>query len=50
MTGWTMYDPHCSWRIVHKLTISQGTLKLFVKWKGYDAIKDHTWEDEEGLV
>lgn len=28
----------------------QGTLKLWVKWKGYERVQDHTWEDEEGLM
>lgn len=39
-----------SLRILSELTESQGTLKLFVKWQGYDAIKDHTWEEEENLM
>ncbi|CAI7666188.1 unnamed protein product [Penicillium pancosmium] len=26
-----------------------GTLYLFVKWKDWPAIKDHTWEPESGL-
>ncbi|KAJ5164341.1 uncharacterized protein N7500_006171 [Penicillium coprophilum] len=30
--------------------LDDGTLKLFVKWKGYEDIDDHTWEDEEGLM
>ncbi|KAJ5129554.1 uncharacterized protein N7515_005593 [Penicillium bovifimosum] len=27
-----------------------GTLKLLVKWQGYESEKDQTWEDEEGLM
>ncbi|KAJ5662014.1 uncharacterized protein N7477_009630 [Penicillium maclennaniae] len=27
----------------------QGKLHLFVKWKGYDELADHTWEPEENL-
>ncbi|CAI7635068.1 unnamed protein product [Penicillium glandicola] len=30
--------------------LDDGTLKLFVKWKGYDKIEDHTWEEEDGLM
>ncbi|KAJ5550072.1 hypothetical protein N7535_001985 [Penicillium sp. DV-2018c] len=30
--------------------LDDGTLKLLVKWKGYDDEKDRTWEDEEGLL
>jgi hypothetical protein len=37
-------------RIDHELTGPQGTFKLLVKWKGYEAAKDQTWEEEEGLM
>ncbi|KAJ5940090.1 hypothetical protein N7516_000258 [Penicillium verrucosum] len=30
--------------------LDDGTLKLLVKWKGYDKLEDHTWEEEEGLL
>ncbi|KAJ5506507.1 Chromo domain/shadow [Penicillium expansum] len=30
--------------------LDDGTLKLWVKWKGYERVQDHTWEDEEGLM
>ncbi|EKV16307.1 Chromatin-associated protein [Penicillium digitatum] len=30
--------------------LDDGTLKLLVKWKGYDKIKDRTWEEEDGLM
>ncbi|KAJ5417993.1 uncharacterized protein N7487_001543 [Penicillium crustosum] len=30
--------------------LDDGTLKLLVKWKGYEKIEDHTWEDEDGLM
>ncbi|KAJ5189413.1 Chromo domain/shadow [Penicillium cf. griseofulvum] len=30
--------------------LDDGTLKLLVKWKGYDKLEDHTWEEEEGLM
>ncbi|KAJ5328007.1 hypothetical protein N7452_008397 [Penicillium brevicompactum] len=37
-------------KIVRHDWLDDGTLKLFVKWQGYDAIKDHTWEEEENLM
>ena len=37
-------------RVCDELTELQGTLMLLVKWKGYDDIKDHTWEEEGGLM
>ncbi|KAJ5959485.1 uncharacterized protein N7479_006635 [Penicillium vulpinum] len=37
-------------KIIQHSWLDDGTLKLFVKWKGYDKIEDHTWEDEEGLM
>lgn len=33
-----------------KLIMLQGTLKLLVKWKGYEDDSDRTWEEEEGLM
>ncbi|KAJ9491333.1 hypothetical protein VN97_g1918 [Penicillium thymicola] len=30
--------------------LDDGTLKLLVKWKGYDKLEDHTWEEEDGLL
>ncbi|KAJ5669629.1 hypothetical protein N7462_010699 [Penicillium macrosclerotiorum] len=29
--------------------LADGSLRLFVKWKGYDDLADHTWEPEENL-
>ncbi|OQD74183.1 hypothetical protein PENDEC_c012G01820 [Penicillium decumbens] len=29
--------------------LGNGKLHLFVRWKGYDDIADHTWEPEENL-
>ncbi|CAG8114955.1 unnamed protein product [Penicillium olsonii] len=37
-------------KIVRHDWLDDGTLKFFVKWQGYDAIKDHTWEEEENLM
>lgn len=46
-----MYVVHSIFsRILSELTELQGTLKFFVKWQGYDAVKDHTWEEEENLM
>ncbi|OQE88306.1 hypothetical protein PENNAL_c0017G01255 [Penicillium nalgiovense] len=36
--------------IIDHAWLDDGTLKLFVKWKGYEKIEDHTWEDEDGLL
>ncbi|CAG8909618.1 unnamed protein product [Penicillium egyptiacum] len=36
--------------IIHHAWLDDGTLKLFVKWKGYEKIEDHTWEEEDGLL
>ncbi|KAJ5277416.1 hypothetical protein N7524_003569 [Penicillium chrysogenum] len=36
--------------IIEHAWLDDGTLKLFVKWKGYEKIEDHTWEDEDGLL
>jgi chromobox protein 1 len=36
--------------IYNELTEFQGTLKLLVKWKGYEDVKDRTWEEEGGLM
>ncbi|KAJ5478960.1 hypothetical protein N7530_004469 [Penicillium desertorum] len=36
--------------IIDHAWLDDGTLKLFVKWKGYEKIEDHTWEEEEGLL
>ncbi|KAJ5196168.1 Chromo domain/shadow [Penicillium cf. viridicatum] len=30
--------------------LDDGTLKLLVKWKGYNKLEDHTWEEEDGLM
>lgn len=30
-------------------TIIQGKLRYLIKWKGYEAKKDRTWEPEENL-
>ncbi|CAG7941156.1 unnamed protein product [Penicillium salamii] len=37
-------------KIVRHDWLDDGTLKFFVKWQGYSAIKDHTWEEEENLM
>ncbi|KAJ5773167.1 Chromo domain/shadow [Penicillium paradoxum] len=36
--------------IVDHAWLDDGTLKLLVKWKGYESEKDRTWEEEEGLM
>ncbi|KAJ6012545.1 hypothetical protein N7499_011785 [Penicillium canescens] len=35
--------------IVQHDWLDDGTLKLLVKWKGYEDPTDRTWEEEEGL-
>ncbi|KAJ5316890.1 hypothetical protein PENANT_c016G04806 [Penicillium antarcticum] len=35
--------------IVEHDWLDDGTLKLLVKWKGYEDPSDRTWEEEEGL-
>lgn len=42
--------PHHSASLCREANQLQGTLKLLVKWKGYDKIKDRTWEEEDGLM
>ncbi|KAJ5513348.1 Chromo domain/shadow [Penicillium fimorum] len=36
--------------ILEHAWLDDGTLKLLVKWKGYEKIKDRTWEEEDGLM
>ncbi|KAJ5835770.1 Chromo domain/shadow [Penicillium robsamsonii] len=36
--------------IIEHAWLDDGTLKLWVKWKGYDKIEDRTWEEEDGLM
>ncbi|KGO69197.1 Chromo domain/shadow [Penicillium italicum] len=36
--------------ILEHAWLDDGTLKLWVKWKGYDKISDRTWEEEDGLM
>ncbi|KAJ5776339.1 uncharacterized protein N7511_001350 [Penicillium nucicola] len=36
-------------KIVEHSWLDDGTLKLLVKWKGYEDPTDQTWEEEEGL-
>ncbi|KAK4073338.1 hypothetical protein Purlil1_13045 [Purpureocillium lilacinum] len=31
------------------LTLSQGVLKFLIKWEGFDAECDKTWEPEQNL-
>ncbi|KAJ5467209.1 hypothetical protein N7475_004961 [Penicillium sp. IBT 31633x] len=37
-------------KIVDHDWLDDGTLKLLVKWKGYESVSDRTWEEEEGLM